>query len=244
MPSIQVLLLILTLFTSFINPTTSQSCNSYTFPNNLNYARCSDLHKNNVKDSSWIAWAINPTSKGMLGSQALIGYQNFDGSFKAYTSSITSYQTMLQEDNLSFPVYNLSGMFVNGSMMIFASLQLPQNVTLVNHAWQEGLVSNDGSLKSHALRGPNIQSFGTLDFTSGNIISQNVGAKLKSKMMLRIKKLQKMEKMKRLMLNRYGGLTRFYIWETYRPKKYHKYRIIWWNIFHFLVGYTTIVLAI
>ncbi|RHN48264.1 putative DOMON domain-containing protein [Medicago truncatula] len=122
----------------------------------------------------------------MLGSQALIGYQNFDGSFKAYTSSITSYQTMLQEDNLSFPVYNLSGMFVNGSMMIFASLQLPQNVTLVNHAWQEGLVSNDGSLKSHALRGPNIQSFGTLDFTSGNIISQNVGAKLKSKMMLRI----------------------------------------------------------
>jgi len=28
-----------------------------------------------------------------------------------------------------------------------------------------------------------------------------------------------------------------------RPKKDHKYRI-WWNIFHFLVGYTTIILAI
>jgi len=28
-----------------------------------------------------------------------------------------------------------------------------------------------------------------------------------------------------------------------RQKKDHKYRI-WWNIFHFLVGYTTIVLAI
>jgi len=187
MASIQILFLILTLFASFINPTTSQTCNSYTFPNKLNYARCSDLHvlesslywnynpktsiidvafkKNNVKESSWVAWAINPTSKGMIGSQALIGYQNFDGSFKVYTSSITSYQTMLQEGNISFPVYNLSGMSINGSMMIFASLQIPQNFSLVNHAWQEGLVSNDGSFKSHALRGPNVQSFGTLDFT-------------------------------------------------------------------------------
>jgi len=98
-------------------PTSSIPCNSYTFPNNLNYARCSDLpildsslywnynpetsiidvafKKINVKDSSWIAWAINPTSNGMIGSQALIGYRNFDGSFKAYTSPITSYQTML-----------------------------------------------------------------------------------------------------------------------------------------------------
>jgi len=209
MASIQILLLIFTLlFTSFINPTTSQSCNSYTLPNKLNYARCSDLpvlesslywnynpktsiidvafKKNNVKGSSWIAWAINPTSKGMIGSQAIIGYQNFDGIFKAYTSPITSYQTMLQEGNISLPVYNISGMFVVGSMMIFASLQLSQNVTLVNHAWQEGLVSNDGSLKSHALSGPNVQSFGTLDFTSGNIVSQNVGGILKFKTMLRI----------------------------------------------------------
>ena len=77
-------------------------------------------------------------------------------------------------------------MSVDGSMMIFASLQLPQNIILVNHAWQEWLVSSDGSLKSHALSGPNVQSFGTLDFTSANIVSQKVGGILKFKMMLGI----------------------------------------------------------
>jgi len=208
MASIPNFLLFITLFTSFINLTTSLPCNSYTFPNNLNYARCSDLpvldsslywnynsktsivdvafKKINVKDSSWIAWAINPISNGMIGSQALIGHRNFDGNFKVYTSSITSYQTMLQEGNISFPVSNISGMYLDGSMMIFASLQLPKNVSLVNHVWQEGLVSSDGRLRSHALTEANVQSFGTLDFQSGNIISQNIGEKLTSRIKLRI----------------------------------------------------------
>jgi hypothetical protein len=141
--------------------------------------------KNNAKDSSWIAWAINPTSKGMIGSQALIGYRRSDGCFKAYTSSITSYETRLQEDNLSFPVYNVSGMYINGSMIVFASLELPTNVSLVNHVWQEGLVSNDGSLSAHIMTGPNIQSFGTLDFKSGIVSRNNVSGKVKSKTILR-----------------------------------------------------------
>jgi hypothetical protein len=140
-----------------------------------------------VKDSSWIVWAINPTSNGMLGSQALIGHRNFDGSFKVYTSSITSYQTMLQESNISYPVYNIVGMYQDGNMIIFASLQLPKNVSLVNHVWQEGLVSSDGRLRSHALTGANVQSFRTLDFQYENIVSdQTVGGKLMSRIKLRI----------------------------------------------------------
>jgi hypothetical protein len=189
------------------NPTILKSCDKYTFPNNLSYATCNDLpvlesslhwnyypktskvdiafKKNNAKDSSWIAWAINPTSKGMIGSQALIGYRRSDGSFKAYASSITSYATMLQEGNLTFPVYDVSGMHVNGNMIIFASLELPTNTSLVNQVWQEGLVSDDGRLEAHAMTGPNIQSFGTLDFKSG-IVSENIGGgKVKSKTMLR-----------------------------------------------------------
>lgn len=73
----------------------------------------------------------------MIGSQALIGHRNFDGSFKVYTSSITNYSTMLQEGNISLPVYDISGMYLDGSMIIFARLQLPKNASLVNHAWQE-----------------------------------------------------------------------------------------------------------
>ncbi|CAJ2640023.1 unnamed protein product [Trifolium pratense] len=309
------------------NPTNSKPCNTYTFPNNLSYATCNDLpvlesslhwnyypktnkvdiafKKNNAKDSSWIAWAINPTSKGMIGSQALIGYRRSDGGFKAYTSSITSYSTMLQEGNLSFPVYDVSGMYVNGSMMIFARLELPRNLSLVNHVWQEGLVSDDGSLIAHAMTGPNVQSFGILDFKSA-IVSKNIGGKLKSRTMLRnvhgifnavgwgtlmpigvifaryLKSfdgsigpiwfhLHRACQSLALLIGTIGFGTGLYMGKQpgqhdtphrcvgitlmtlalaqvcvafcLRPKKDHKYRI-WWNIFHIIVGYSTIILAI
>lgn len=69
----------------------------------------------------------------MVWLQALLCYWNYsNGSFKTYTSSITSYN-LLQDGNISFSVYNISGMPVDGSMMIFASLQLSQNVSLVDH---------------------------------------------------------------------------------------------------------------
>ncbi|RDX98159.1 Cytochrome b561 and DOMON domain-containing protein, partial [Mucuna pruriens] len=186
-----LLLLFLTFFTTFIVPVAPQACNSYTFSNDVKYAACQDLrvlesslhwnyeasssvvdvafNKANAKDSSWIAWAINPTSKGMVGSQAFVAVHKSDGSIKAYTSPITSYNTMLQDDNLTFPVYNVSAFFINNHMFIFASFQLPANRTLVNHVWQEGLVSDDGTLSSHSFSQSNLQSFGTLDFLSGKV---------------------------------------------------------------------------
>lgn len=216
--------------------------------------------KSNAGDSSWIAWAVNPNSKGMLGSQALIGYRKSDGSFKAYTSSITSYATILQESNIIFPVYNISGMHVNGSMMIFASLQLPQNVTLVNHVWQKGIVSNNGNLRSHALSGSNLQSFGTLDFKSG-IISAKIGQKGKSRTRMRnVSNIGTGLGTGLYMGNQHQGLhntphrclgittmtlalVQVCVAFCLRPKNDHKYRMLW-NIFHFRVGYTTVVLAI
>lgn len=185
----------------FIVPSIAQPCNSYTFPNHITYAACnnlptleSSLHwnyhpstrtvdvafkKSNAGDSSWIAWAINPTSKGMVGSQAFVAFRKSDGSFRAYTSPITSYATLLQEGQLSFPVHSVSGTYANGSMIIFASLRLPENTTVVNHVWQEGLVSDDGTLKAHAMAGSNLQSFGTLDFVSGKV--EETGSKVNSK---------------------------------------------------------------
>lgn len=110
----------------------------------------------------------------MIGSQAFVAVHKFDGIIKAYTSQITSYATMLQEVNLSFPIYGVSASYTNGHVIIFASFQLPGNTTLVNHAWQEGLVSDDGTLKPHSFSRANLQSFGTLDFLSGKV-SETVG---------------------------------------------------------------------
>jgi len=53
------------------------------------------FNKANAKDSSWVAWAINPTSKGMLGSQSFVIVHKSNATIKAYTLPITSYATML-----------------------------------------------------------------------------------------------------------------------------------------------------
>ena len=164
---------------------------SYRFSNNIKYAACEDLpvlesslhwnyhpssgvvdvafNKANAKDSSWVAWAINPISKGMVGSQSFVAVHKSNGTIKAYTSPITSYATMLQEGNLSFSVYSLSTSYTNGGIIIYATFQLPPNKTVVNHAWQEGLVSEDGTLKAHSFSRSNLQSYGTIDFISGKV---------------------------------------------------------------------------
>jgi hypothetical protein len=44
-----------------------------------------------VTDHKWIASAINPTSIGIIGLQAIISFPRMDGSLAVYTSSIISY---------------------------------------------------------------------------------------------------------------------------------------------------------
>lgn len=182
--SLQLLCLLFSLLTSLSH---AQSCTSGNFPNNQIFSSCYDLpvldssihwnydpssqlvqlayRKTGVAPSTWISWAINPTTRGMVGSQALVAFQGTDGSMTVYTSPITSYQTQLQQGSLSFPVFDLSAMQENCDMIIFATIQLPGNTTMVNHVWQEGPVY--GNVPGiHALSGANMQSFGSIDFLS------------------------------------------------------------------------------
>ncbi|KAI9073294.1 hypothetical protein K1719_044729 [Acacia pycnantha] len=61
----------------------------------------------------------------------------------------------------------------DGTMVAYtspiASFQLHGNPKSVNHVWQEGLVSDDDSLRSHALSGANFKSFGRIDFLTGKV---------------------------------------------------------------------------
>ncbi|EXB38718.1 Auxin-induced in root cultures protein 12 [Morus notabilis] len=162
------------------------------FPNQKTFAACDDLpvldstlHWNYIPSSgkveiafrksglsgsrsSWIGRAINPTSTGMVGSQALIAFQRSDGRVSAYTSPLTSYGAQLQEGNLSLSVFDISASYENDEMFIFATVQLPYNTSVVNHVWQEGKVSGDVPAM-HELSGPNLRSFGTVDFLSGKV---------------------------------------------------------------------------
>ncbi|KAG5227743.1 cytochrome b561 and DOMON domain-containing protein [Salix suchowensis] len=170
-------------------------CATYKFSNNRQFSSCSDLpvlssslHWNyhpssnevdvafrhtGVTDRRWIAWAVNPTSGGMIGSQAIVSFPRMDGSLAVYTSPITSYGTRLEQGNLSFPVLDLSATNQNNEMIIYANLKLHGNISTVNHLWQVGPMSeNTPMMHSVAPSSPNVKSMGTLDFLSGRITTR------------------------------------------------------------------------
>ncbi|MBA0568940.1 hypothetical protein Golob_006406 [Gossypium lobatum] len=181
------LALYLCLFMCLILTCYAQTCAKYAFSSNRVFKSCthlpvlnSFLHYNydvsgkleiayrhtGINSSRWVAWAINPTSKAMVGSQALVAYQLSDGSMRAYTSPITQYQTQLQEGELSFDVSDLSATYANNEIIIFATLGFPNNDTTLNQVWQEGAMSGN-TPQMHATSGPNVQSMGTLNLLSG-----------------------------------------------------------------------------
>ncbi|GER52871.1 auxin-responsive family protein, partial [Striga asiatica] len=185
-------LIIFIIFSLYTASTAQSSCSTHTFPSNQIFSTCIDLpilnshlHWNydtsartlniayrhtGISPSRWIAWALNPTGQGMVGAQALVAHQRPDGSMRAYTSPVTSYQTRLQEGNLGFPVSDLSATYSEGEMVIFATLRL-DNFSLggkVNQVWQEGPVSG-GFPGMHQTTGANMQSVGSLDLLSGSI---------------------------------------------------------------------------
>ncbi|KAK4485010.1 hypothetical protein RD792_007618 [Penstemon davidsonii] len=177
-----------------------QSCANYNFASNQVFASCNDLpylnsylHWNydqssrtvqiayrhtGVSASRWVAWAINPSAQGMVGSQALVAFQRSDGTMRAYTAPVTSYQTQLPEGDLSFPVSDLTATYSRNEITIFATLRLDNVSSTVNQVWQEGPVSG-GVPSVHPTTGPNVQSMGSLNLLSGQ--STTTGGALNSR---------------------------------------------------------------
>ncbi|KAJ4704052.1 Cytochrome b561 and DOMON domain-containing protein [Melia azedarach] len=196
------LVLCLSFFTCVIVSSSAQTCSKYSFSSNRVFRSCNDLpvlnsfmHYNydsssgklqiayrqtGVSTSQWIAWAINPTGQGMVGSQALVAYQQSDGKMRAYTSPVTQYQTNLEEGDLSFDVSDLSATYANKEMIIFATLELKNGSSTLNQVWQEGPVSG-GAPQMHSTSGANVKSVGTLNLVSGQAGSSAGGGDSKLK---------------------------------------------------------------
>ncbi|KAF9679392.1 hypothetical protein SADUNF_Sadunf06G0010400 [Salix dunnii] len=189
----------LSILMSMTFSSTAQSCKSYAFSSNKIFRACNDLpvlnsylHWNfdsssnklqiayrhtGITSSKWVAWAINPTSTSMAGSQALIAYQQNDGTMRAYTSPISSYQTSLQEGELSFDVSDLSATLANNELIIFATISLSNTSATVNQVWQDGPLSGNAP-QIHPTSGSNVQSMGTLNLLSGE--SSSTGGSVKT----------------------------------------------------------------
>ncbi|XP_050213131.1 cytochrome b561 and DOMON domain-containing protein At4g17280 [Mercurialis annua] len=187
-------MLCLTILMSMIMYTCGQTCSSYKFSSNQLFSACNDLpflnaylhwnynsssrqlqiayrHAGVLNPNRWVAWAINPTSTGMLGSQAIVAYQQSDGGMRVYTSPVSSYRTSLSQGKLSFGVSDLSATFSGNEITIFGTLDLSSiGSTTINQVWQEGPVSSD-SPQIHPTSGPNVQSMGTVNLLSGTVAS-------------------------------------------------------------------------
>ena len=166
----------------------AQSCSNYTFSGTKIFKSCKDLpylqahlHWNYIASTrkvdiayratptspGWIAWAINPTGTGMVGSEALVAFLNPNGSMTAYTTQINSYNPSMQPRALSFEVSNIRAEYSTNEMIIFAIVGPLKNGTTVNHVWQDGNSVSDNIPQMHSTSGPNIQSMEKLDFLSG-----------------------------------------------------------------------------
>ncbi|KAI8567194.1 hypothetical protein RHMOL_Rhmol02G0101600 [Rhododendron molle] len=183
-----VLFLFCLLITCFLVPSLAlsvaghSSCSDFVFPKNMVFASCTDLpnldsflhwtyvpssptlhvanRHSQVSSSMWVVWGINPTSKGMVGTQAIVAYKKPDGTMGVFTSPVNSYGTQLQEGNLSFPVSDLSASFLDNQMVIYAVIELPENTTRVSHVWQDGPVSGN-TFGMHQVSWNHLRSMGT-----------------------------------------------------------------------------------
>ncbi|XP_019178466.1 PREDICTED: auxin-induced in root cultures protein 12-like [Ipomoea nil] len=190
-----LLSLLLLLGALLISPAVSLQCTSQTFSTKAHYANCSDLPTlkaflhwtyNQTKSTlsvafvappaaadGWIAWGINPTATGMIGTQAFIAFKDPQGKVAVKTYNLTSYGGITPQ-KLSLKVLDSRAeAAADGVMRIFATVELPEKMATVNHVWQVGASVKDGVPQKHQMSQENLDAKSTLDLTAaGNTISK------------------------------------------------------------------------
>jgi len=114
----------------------------------------------------WVGWGINPTTSGMIGTQALIGFQQANGSLVTMAYNVNTAVGTIPPSAISYPAHNLRSTFESGSITVFATVILPMNKTVVNHTWQVGAAVDGLSVEPHPLGNTNLKSYGPLDIVS------------------------------------------------------------------------------
>ncbi|KAK4750868.1 hypothetical protein SAY87_004350 [Trapa incisa] len=116
--------------------------------------------------SGWISWAINPTSTGMVGAQALMALKPANVSIVAKTYNISSYSAIV-ESKLSFDVWDLKADEANGTMRLFGSVKVPEGATTLNQVWQVGSSVKGTHPQIHDMTPDNKNSKSTLKLSAG-----------------------------------------------------------------------------
>ncbi|WOL16131.1 cytochrome b561 and DOMON domain-containing protein [Canna indica] len=180
------------LFLSVASSTAAASgaCSSASFSSNRVYAACSDLPRLSSslhwsydaatsllslafvapppKPEGWVAWAINPTADGMVGSQALIAFHQPDGKMGVRTYNITSYESIAASP-IEYETSDLAAEYSGGVVRMFGKMKLPAGTTVVKQVWQVGSTVVSGVPQAHDFQSANLQSKGTVDLVKGAV---------------------------------------------------------------------------
>ncbi|XP_047309552.1 cytochrome b561 and DOMON domain-containing protein At3g25290-like [Impatiens glandulifera] len=189
--SLSTIYIVLLLSLVSLSPALSSKCNTQKFSHKRVYDNCVDLpklranlHWTYINSSvsiafiappaspdGWISWAINPTGKGMEGSQALIAFKDPKlSSMIVQTFNISS--DSIQPSKIAFNVSNMSAEKSGKHMKIFATVFLPANMTTINQVWQVGsAVDSNGIPQPHAMSPANLNSVGELNLLGDDSIS-------------------------------------------------------------------------
>ncbi|KAK8717794.1 hypothetical protein V6N13_045050 [Hibiscus sabdariffa] len=181
------IILLLCSLASLVSISSAETCSNYSFPSNQVFGSCLDLpvlqaslHWNYSRlttkvqiayratqiPKGWIAWALNPMGRSMIGSQALVAFRHFNGSMIAYSTSITSYNPSMLPSELGIPVSDISAEYVDRQMIIFGVLGPLGNQTSFIHVWQSGSTVVENIPQVHPLSGQNVESLGLINFLS------------------------------------------------------------------------------
>ena len=161
-----------------VSPSESQTCSSLTVANK-DFSNCSALpHLGaylhwtyNASNSTlsmafsakppqadgWVAWAINPTSTKMAGSQALLAHKPSGSTPTVKEYNITSYNFSAAGNKLTYEVSDLSSEESDGTITIFAKWKLPDKTEKINQVWQVGPIMQ-GLPGIHVTTGENLLS--------------------------------------------------------------------------------------
>uniref|UniRef100_A0A0D9X6T0 DOMON domain-containing protein n=1 Tax=Leersia perrieri TaxID=77586 RepID=A0A0D9X6T0_9ORYZ len=167
----------------------SESCASYTFSSNQQYGSCAalphlgtTLHYNYTAATNtvavafrapqtakgWVAWGINPTGSGMVGTQAVVAFHGSNGSLIAYPTVLDSYAPSMAPAADAAPITGVSAEenAKAKEVVVYATVALPAGKgSKFNHVWQQGGSVSGDVPAAHPTSGDNVLSVGTIDFS-------------------------------------------------------------------------------
>ncbi|XP_042410117.1 cytochrome b561 and DOMON domain-containing protein At5g48750-like [Zingiber officinale] len=125
--------------------------------------------------AGWVAWAINPTGRGMVGANAFLAFPDAaTGAATVITTQLPRHNLQpsdIRDEALTYAVYGREAEYSadGGYYTIYATVELPGNRTTQNTVWQASTTFAGGLPFNHPFDRDHLSSFASLDFLTGEL---------------------------------------------------------------------------